>query len=70
MATNIFQHHLQPMAPPTITELVQPEMLSVDDTIALLREILRRAVRSVDVVRAVMGVSEIKELLNLIVLIE
>ena len=45
-------------------------MLSVDDTIALLREILQRAVRSVEVVRAVIAVSEIKELLNVIVLIE
>lgn len=45
-------------------------MLSVEDTIALLREVLRRAVRSVEVVRAVMEISEIKELLNLIVMIE
>lgn len=45
-------------------------MLSVDDTIALLREVLRRAVRSVEVVRAVMEVSEIKELLSVIVHVE
>lgn len=61
---------MQIVATPTITELVQPEMLSVEDTIALLREVLRRAVRSVEVVRAVMEVSEIKELLGVIVLIE
>jgi hypothetical protein len=42
-------------------------MLSVEDSVLLLREVLRRAVKSVDVVRAVIEVTEIKELLNIVV---
>lgn len=45
-------------------------MLSIEDTVNLIREVLRRAVRSVDVMRAVIEVQEIRELLSVVVHIE
>jgi hypothetical protein len=69
--TNIFRDHL-PMTPtaPEINDLLQPEMLSIEDTIHFFREVLRRALKSIEVMRAVIEVTEIRELLSVIVHID
>jgi hypothetical protein len=38
-------------------------MLSIEDTVQLIKEVLRRAVRSLEVMKAIIGVPEIKDLL-------
>jgi hypothetical protein len=45
-------------------------MLSVEETIALLRDVLQRAVRSGDVMRALLELPEIKELLMAVMYVE
>lgn len=45
-------------------------MLSVEETVALLRDVLRRAVKSTEVMRSLMDVPEIKELLMAVIYVE
>jgi hypothetical protein len=45
-------------------------MLSMEDTILILREILRRAVKSVEMMRNICEIAEIRELLLTITQVE
>lgn len=45
-------------------------MLSIEDTILILREILRRAVKSVEMMKNICEIAEIRELLMIIMQVE
>ncbi|CAD8168974.1 unnamed protein product [Paramecium pentaurelia] len=54
----------------SIVELVQPEIMSIDDTIMIFKEILRRSVKSVEMIKMICPLPEIKELLMIILQVE
>ncbi|CAK90377.1 unnamed protein product (macronuclear) [Paramecium tetraurelia] len=54
----------------SIVELVQPEIMSIEDTIMIFKEILRRSVKSVEMIKMICPLPEIKELLMIILQVE
>ncbi|KAM3135198.1 hypothetical protein pb186bvf_012663 [Paramecium bursaria] len=70
--TNVFQQNLKSVSEQSfsIIELIQPEVISLDDTIHIFREILRRSIKSVEMIRAICSITEIKELLNIVMQVD
>ncbi|CAD8189324.1 unnamed protein product [Paramecium pentaurelia] len=49
-----------------ILDLIQPELMSTEETLYILKEILVRSVKSIELIKKIYQISEIKELLFLI----